>query len=574
MGSALFRKGHVGTSLSVPMAVLVLIAWSPAGADFPIRLDDVTGASGIDFVHTDGGSGRRYIVETVSAGLALFDYDGDGQIDVYLLNGAPLRGTVTTTTPRNGLYRNSGDFRFTDVTEQARVGDPGYGLGVATGDFDNDGDVDLYLNNFGPNVFYRNNGDGTFTDITQATGTGAGDQVGAGAAFLDANGDGNLDLFVSNYLEFSYDAVGPTQWRGVSVYPAPEQFPAVPDIFFRNNGDGTFTDVSQEVGIASEAGRGMGIACVDCDNDGHIDIFINNDSSRDFLFRNDGQGRFEEVGILSGTSFTLEGVAMGSMGVAAGDYDNDGWLDFYVTSYQRQFATLFRNLGDGLFEDVTRISGAGAGTYHHVTWGCEFVDFANDGNRDLFVATGHLMDLVEQFDDTTAYEPTNLLLMNTGQGRFVDVSAQAGTGMRVERSSRGTGFDDLDGDGFVDVVILNSRQQATVLRNRSAANQQGLSGAANRWLQIRLRGITANRDAIGARVRVVAGKLIQIAEVQAGRGYQSSYGTTLSFGLGNADRVDQVEIQWPGGGRDVLHDLPVNQRITVCEGGQVVLAPR
>ena len=338
-------------------------------ADFPIRLDDVTRTTGIDFVHTDGGSGRRYIVETVSAGLALFDYDGDGLIDIYFLNGAPLPGTKFTQPPRNALYRNVGDFRFTDVTEQAGVGDIGYGLGVAVGDFDNDGNQDLYLNNFGPNVFYRNNGDGTFTDVSQLTGTVAGDHVGAGAAFLDADGDGDLDLFVAKYLEFSYDADGPTQWRGVPVYPAPERFPAVPSQFFRNNGDGSFADVSEEVGIVNDVGRGMGIACVDYDNDGDIDVFVNNDSTRNFLFSNDGRGVFHEVGILSGTAFNQQGSAMGSMGVTAADYDNDGWLDFYVTSYQRQFATLYRNLGGGLFQDVTQTSGAGTGTYPVVTWG-------------------------------------------------------------------------------------------------------------------------------------------------------------------------------------------------------------
>ncbi len=302
----------------------------------------------------------------------------------------------------------------------------------------------------------------------------------------------------------------------------------------------------------------MGMACADYDNDGDVDIFVNNDSTRDFLFQNDGHGRFQEVGILSGTSFTSDGSSMGSMGVTAADYDNDGWLDLYVTSYQRQLATLYRNLGGGLFQDVTRTSGAGSGTYPHVTWGADFVDFDNDGDRDLFVALGHLMDLVEKFDDTTAYEVANLLLMNDGRGRFTDVSGEAGDGMRVVRSSRGTGFDDLDGDGDVDVVILNSRRDATILRNESAANH---------WLQVQLHGVRANRDAIGARVRVMVGNRFQIAEVQAGRGYQSSYGSRLYFGLADADQVDRVEIQWPGGGRDVLTDVAADRVITVVQGG-------
>ena len=360
-------------------------------------------------------------METISAGLALFDYDGDGLIDIYFLNGAPLPGTKSTQPPRNALYRNIGDFRFTEVTEQAGVGDVGYGLGVAVGDFDNDGDQDLYLNNFGPNVFYRNNGDGTFTDVSQLTGTAVGDHVGAGAAFLDADGDGDLDLFVANYIKFSYDAVGPIQWHGVPIYPAPELYHAVPDQFFRNNGDGSFADVSEEVGIASEEGYGMGIVCADYDNDGDIDIFVANDVLRDFLFNNDGRGVFQEVGTLSGTAYNQNGNPMGSMGVTAADYDNDGWLDFYVTSYERQFATLYRNLGGGLFQDVTQTTGAGTGTYTKVTWGADLIDFDNDGDRDLFIATGHLMDLVEQYDTSTTYETPNLLLMNDGRGKFSDV---------------------------------------------------------------------------------------------------------------------------------------------------------
>ncbi|UCE48116.1 MAG: VCBS repeat-containing protein, partial [Phycisphaerales bacterium] len=368
-----------------------------------IVLRDVTGKTGITFRHTDGSSGQRYIMETVSAGLALFDYDGDGDIDIYFLNGAPLKGSKFKKPPENALYRNEGKWKFTDVTEQARVGDTGYGLGVAVGDYDNDGDPDIYVNNHGPNVLYRNNGDGTFTDITKQGGVANGSKVGAGACFLDSDKDGDLDLYVSNYLDFSYGKHVPVMQRGFPVYATPRYFLPLPDNLYRNNGDGTFTDISKSSGVGQHAGWGMGIVCADYDGDDDTDILIGNDVAENFLFRNDGTGRFDEVGLQAGVAYDLHGDQQGSMGVDCGDYDNDGLLDFYVTSYELQLATLYRNLGEGMFEDVTMLTGAGAGTLPHVTWGNSFVDFDNDGDRDIFVACGHLQDNVEQYDDTKAY---------------------------------------------------------------------------------------------------------------------------------------------------------------------------
>ncbi len=534
-----------------------------AHARSPILLRDVTRGSGITFRHTDGGCGKRYLVETVSAGLALFDYDGDGDVDIYFLNGAPLRGTKLEVPPRNALYRNDGDFNFSDVTDKAGVGDPGYGLGVAVGDYDNDGDPDIYLNNFGPNVLYRNNGDGTFTDVTTEAGVGNGDQVGAGTCFLDMDGDGDLDLYAANYLVFSYDTHIPATSRGFPVYSNPRLYPRAPANLFRNNGDGTFDEVSAASGVGRHAGWGMGTVCADYDNDGDTDIFVANDVAENFLFRNDGTGKFEEVGLLAGTAYDLDGNAQGSMGVDCGDYDNDGRLDFYLTSYQRQLTALYKNLGDGVFEDVKLLNGAAAGTQPHVTWGTGFVDFDNDGDRDIFVACGHLLDNVDQFDHTTSYHVRNILLVNTAGGKFVDLSAQSGDGMAVKLSSRGAAFDDLDNDGDVDVVVLNSRREPTVLKNDSASG--------NHWIQVRLRATRTNRDGVGARVKVVAGNLTQIDEVHSGRGYQSHYGTRLHFGLGKRDRVDRIEVRWIGGGVDVLPEdgaasLPVDQLVTIREG--------
>ncbi len=548
-------------SLAVGLACVVTNAVPGQGS---IALRDVTQATGIAFQHTDGNSGQHYIMETVSAGLALFDYEGDGDVDVYFLNGAPLLGTKVDVPPQNALYRNDGRFKFTDVTDRAGVGHPGYGLGVAVGDYDNDGDPDIYLNNYGPNVLYRNNGDGSFTDVTKPAGVGNGQHVGAGVSFLDMDKDGDLDLYVANYLKFSYEAHVSRTSHGFAVYGDPTHYPPVPDTLYRNNGDGTFTDVSVESGVAAYAGWGMGIVCGDYDSDGDSDIFIGNDVSENFLFQNDGTGVFEEVGLLTGVAYDLEGVGHGSMGVECGDYDNDGRLDFFVTSYQRQLATLYRNLGNNMFEDVTRVTGAGAGTFPCVTWGTGFVDFDNDGDRDLFIACGHLQDHVDRYDSTTTYRTQNRLQMNTGDGRFVDVSDTCGDGLKVKRSSRGAGFDDLDNDGDTDVVILNSRSEPTILRNDSPGNHH--------WIQICLRGKKSNRDGVGARVKIEAGKLALWDEVHSGRSYQSHYGTRLHFGLGHHTKIDRIEVRWMGGGTDVHSDIAADQFLTLQEGSSRVAA--
>jgi hypothetical protein len=544
-----------------------------------IILTDVTAETGITFVHTDGGSGQHYIMETVSAGLALFDYDNDGDIDIYFLNGAPLKGTVSKLPPKNALYRNEGNWRFTDVTEEAGVGDTGYGLGVAVADYDNDGDQDIFLNNYGANVLYRNNGNGTFTDVTKQAGVEGDFQVGAGACFLDMDKDGDLDLYVLRYLDFSYEKHVIATTMGIPVYANPRFYPPLPSLCYRNNGNGTFTDVSSQSNIGRHAGYGMGMVCADYDNDGDTDILVANDVMENFLFKNDGTGRFEEVGVETGFAYDGNGDEQGSMGVDCGDYDNDGWLDFYVTSYQNQLATLYRNLEGVAFQDVSLATGAGAGTLQHVTWGNSFVDFDNDGDRDIFVACGHLQDNVEKYDDTTSYYAENILLMNTGNGKFVDVSKTSGSGMKVKLSSRGAGFDDLDNDGDVDVVILNSRREPTILRNDSPSK--------GHWLQVQLKGVKTNRDGVGARVKVTAGELVLIDEVHSGRGYQSHYGTRLYFGLGYRTKVDRVEVRWIGGGQgealhrikpafggvDVFENIAADRLITLIEGGSKKKVP-
>ena len=523
-----------------------------------IRLVDVTRQTGIPFRHTDGGSGNRYIVESVVAGLASFDYDGDGWIDIYLLNGAPLRGTVVDTPPRNALYRNNGDWTFTDVTESAGVGDLGYGLGVTVGDFDNDGDPDLYLNNFGPNVLYQNNGDGTYRDVTDRAGVVCGNKVGAGACFFDMEGDGDLDLYSANYVDFNYDnhivrMIGPHQF-----HPGPRDYHGVPDDLLRNNGDGTFSNVSAASGIRSVAGTGMGMVCLDYDGDGDTDVFVGNDAAPNFLFQNDGSGRFTEVGLVAGIAYDLLGNENSSMGVDCGDYDNDGHLDLFMTDYSDESPVLYRNLGRGFFEDATNIARAGSSAFPHVNWGNGLVDFDHDGDRDLFIACGHFMDNIRFIDDRTACDVRNILLMNKDDGKFVDVSDRCGNGLKLVESSRGAGFDDLDNDGDLDVVVLNANAKPAILRNDSPGDHH--------WLQVRLRGSQANRDGVGARVRVVAGDLVQVAEAHSGRGYQSHFGTRLHFGLGTHSRVDRIEVQWSGGGVESFSGLVADRLVVLTEG--------
>ncbi|MHC4519059.1 MAG: CRTAC1 family protein [Planctomycetota bacterium] len=554
----LFKLRHSLAGSIVIFVTLLLVPPGHADSQSAILLKDVTRETGITFRHTDGSSGRYYIVECMSAGLALFDYDNDGDVDIYFLNGGALRGTTFDTPPRNALYRNDGSWRFTNVTTESGLGDPGHGLGVAVGDYDNDGHRDVYVTNFGPNVLFRNNGDGTFTDVTTEAGVRNGHKVGAGPNFLDMDNDGDLDLFVSSYGNFTYENHDVRTMKGHPVYAGPKSYQPTPDALYRNNGDGTFTNVSDESGISGASGTGMGTVCLDYDEDGDTDIFVGNDLMPNFLWQNDGTGRFEEVGLPAGVACNLDGDDMGTMGAGCGDYDNDGLLDLYVTAYQDQTPSLYRNSIERVFDDVTFLTGTGIGTTHTVHWGTDFVDFDNDGDRDLFVAMGHLQDNVELWDKRGSYLTANLLFMRTADDKFVNVSDSGGDGMKVKLSSRGVGLDDLDNDGDMDVVVLNSRRAPTILRNDSP--NQG------HWLQISLRGTRTNRDGVGARVKVVAGDLTLIDEVHSGRGYQSHYGTRLHFGLGSRQRVERVETRWIGGGIDVFEGLKVDQQHILIEG--------
>src|SRR5262245_52212133 len=532
---------------------------------------EVAAEVGLKFSHFNGATGEFYMPEIMGAGVALFDYDGDGDLDVYLVQGTLLDPAKKMSeakfpppspwAPGDRLFRNelipTGKLRFKDVTAQAGVGHVGDGMGAAVGDYDNDGDQDLYVTNFGPNVLYRNNGNRTFTDVTSEAGVANGNKVGAGASFFDMDGDGDLDLFVGNYVNFTYENHVPIVIRGRKYQAGPQYYQPIAATLYRNNGNGTFTDVSQSSGIAAIAGPAMATLAFDYDDDGDTDVFVCNDGQPNFLWQNDGLGNFKEVGLLAGVAYDFYGKAHSNMGVDCGDYDGDGRLDLFTTGYQAELPILFRNLGGAMFEDATSPARIAGELYAHVEWGTGLVDFDNDGDRDLFVACGHF-DRIEEIDDRTSLKVPNFLLMNTGNGRFKDVSKQAGSGLAPVESSRGAAFDDLDNDGDIDVVLLNSNAQPTIMRNESKT--------ANRWTELRLQGTKHNADGVGARIRVFAGGKVQAAEAIAGRGYQSHFGTRLHFGLGAAERVERIEVRWPGGAVETISGAEAGHLLVLKEG--------
>lgn len=543
---------------------LLLTAFCLAAA--PVHFRDVTATTGIHFVHTDGSSGRRYIVETVTCGLGLIDYDGDGFLDILFLNGGLLPGTpASERPPTNALYRNNGDGTFADVTAHSGIGIPGYAMGCAVADYDNDGREDVFITNYGAHRLLHNNGEGTFTDVTATAGlSGASfgpDCVGAGCAFLDFDRDGNVDLFVGNYLQFEVATAQPCPRLNVPAYCRPRSYLPVVSRLFHNKGNGRFADVTDASGIGRFQGYAMGVVCSDFDGDGWPDIYVGNDEMQNFLLRNKHDGTFEEIGTLAGVAYDQYGDPQGTMGANAGDYDGDGRPDLIVTDYQNQVNTLYRNLGvlHGTlqFEDVTVRTGAGTGSRPLVTWGCGFVDFDNDGVPELFTAAGHLQDTVEQYDRNSTYRQRSLLLQQRG-GRFVDVTAESGAALAQPRVSRGAVFGDLNNDGRPDIVLLNARSQPTVLLNDTATK--------NHRTLLKLVGTRSNRSAVGAVARVTAGGHTWVDEVRAGRGYQSADDLRLHFGLGTNTVIDRLEIRWPNGQAEVCTNLPTDRVLRMVEG--------
>ena len=513
---------------------------------------DATAELGIDFVHHNGLSPERRLPETYGAGGALLDYDGDGDLDIYLVDGGDLiRGRGTSI---NRLYRNDGAV-FTDVTAVAGVPGGGFGMGAVAADYDNDGDVDLYLTNWGEDILYRNEGDGSFSDVTRRAGID-NPQWGSSAAFLDYDNDGWLDLIVANYVDFTVEN---HPWCGHPVlklrfYCDPKEHEPLRDILYRNEGDGSFSDVSEEAGITF-AGNGLGAHCWDYDGDGDMDIYVANDMNPNFFYENQGTGRFEEIGLLSGAALSADGLPMAGMGVDSGDYDNDGDLDLFVTNYQLENNTLYRN--DGMvFTEVSFSSGIGEISLNYLGFGTGFFDYDNDGWQDLFITNGHVHDNIEKFDAIVTYAQKPQLFRNE-RGRYVDRSWEMGQPFEEGYVGRGAMFGDLDGDGDLDIVETGSGYPAKVLRNDG--------GNAKHWLQVELEGRVSNRDGIGAKVYVEVAGQRSFREVKAGVGYQSSSQTAPFFGLGEAERADRVEVVWPSGIRQVVDGVAADQILELVE---------
>ncbi|HID11639.1 MAG TPA: CRTAC1 family protein [Candidatus Latescibacteria bacterium] len=504
-----------------------------------------------------------YIVEAKGGGAAVFlDYDNDGWMDIYIVNGSKLEGFPPGREPRNVLYRNNGDGTFTDVTEEAGVGDTRWGMGCTAVDYDNDGDTDIYVANFGPNVLYRNNGDGTFTDVTEEAGVGD-PKWSTGTAWGDYDGDGDLDLYVANYVDFDVDHLEKYRsrniWHGIEVMAGPRGLEGAEDVFYRNNGDGTFTEVTAEAGLVDRLkGYGFTVLFADYDNDGDLDIYVANDSVPNYLYRNNGDGTFTEVGLETGVAYSEDGREQAGMGAVFGDYDNDGWLDIFVTNFSDDNNTLYRNEGDGFFTDVTFQTGLGGPSLPFVSWGTEFLDYDNDGWKDIFVATGHVYPQVDLYDFGTTYKERNLLFHNNGDGAFTEVTGQAGPGMQVEKVSRGAAFGDYDNDGDIDVLVLNMGDMPTLLRNEG--------GNRNHWIKFRTVGTRSNRDGIGARIWVTAGGLTQMREVYMGSSFLCGNDIRVHFGLGRNTKVDLVRVRWPSGLVEEFRGLKANKLYILKEG--------
>jgi enediyne biosynthesis protein E4 len=514
--------------------------------------------SGIQWVHTAGKSAMKYLPETSGAGCAFFDFDNDGWMDIYLVNSGKSDFYKPEKPIRNALYRNNRDGSFEDVTEEAGVSGGGYGMGVAAGDYNGDGNTDLYVTQYGQNILYRNNGDGTFTDVTEKAGVAA-EGWSSSAVWFDYDNDGKLDLFVCQFAEFDPSTGCGVERDGTRHYCIPRIFKPRPSWLFHNNGDGTFTDVSKESGIAEHPGKGWGVVATDINNDGRMDLFVANDTVANFLFQNAGDGKFKEIGLAADVAYSSEGRARSGMGVDSADYDEDGWMDLFVANIDHEIFSLYRNKHDGTFDDVAVPAGIGMSTRWMSGWGLKFFDYDNDGDLDLFLSNGFPDDLVEEFSKQVTYREPLLLFHREGSG-FRDVSAQAGPVFAKSFSARGLAIGDFDNDGAVDVLISNNDGAPVLLRNN--AGRQG------HWLGVRLIGSKSNRDAVGARVTYQAGGLKRSRTKVGGGSFLSSHDPRLVLGIGARKKIDWIEVRWPLPSAAVqrVSNLPLNRYITIEEG--------
>jgi len=532
------------------------------------QLEDVTEKAGIQFRHSYSPE-KKYIPESMSGGVILIDYDRDGWLDIYFTNAPTVEMALKHEKARGALYHNNRDGTFTDVTSKAGVESPCFANGGAVGDYNNDGWPDLYITCLGANVLYRNNGDGTFSDVTAKAGVGD-DRNSTGAAFGDYDNDGLVDLIVTNYVDFQLQSLPGfgklpiCTFRGMDVQCGPRGLKGAGDVLYHNNGDGTFTDVSKKAGVDDPNGYfGLGVTWVDFNNTGRSDIFIANDATPNYLYKNDGQGKFTEIGLESGTSVSQDGTEQACMGVAVGDYLHNGLPSLYITNFENEYDILYRNNGDWQFDDVAYKAGVGLPSMPFVKWGDAFLDLDNDGWLDLIAVTGHVYPQVATLPSGAGYKQPGLLHLNQGDGTFCDASQQAGSAITQHRVSRGLAVGDLFNDGQVDVVIEDIDGAPLVLRN------PGVQG--RHWISFELAGTKSNRLALGARVKIIAGGVTQTEQVRSGGSYLSQSDLRLHFGLGSATKVE-AEVRWPSGAIEVIKDLPVDHFYSVLEQKGVVPA--
>ncbi|NSW94335.1 MAG: CRTAC1 family protein [Bacteroidales bacterium] len=504
-------------------------------------------AIGLRFIHSIGDKNLNNIVESSAGGVAFLDYNQDGYIDIYFTSGTWIEefseGQKPDKMPGNCLYRNMKDGTFEDVTEKAGVGGPWYTMGVTAGDFNNDGFPDLFVSNYGPNVLLKNNGNGTFTDVTKKAGVSGGKEFSVGAVWLDYDLDGLLDLYVGNYLTFDPEY---KYFYAPDGFPGPMAYDAQKDVLYHNNGDGTFEDVTDKMGIKDIDGRAMGVGAADYDEDGYVDIYVANDHTLNYLFHNDAGKGFTDRGTMTGTAFSQAGEATVSMSVDFADYNNDGLLDMFVSD--DTYCSLYRNEGNGIYTDKAYASGLSTVCAQFVGWSSTFFDYDNDGDVDIFKTNGELKHL---------YGHEDQLLENIGGEKFKEVSLERGEYFKKEYVGRGTCVGDYDNDGDLDVVITNLNDQCRFLRNNK--------GNANNWIMLSLEGTISNRDAIGARIRIKADGKEQIAQKKSTTGYLSQNDPRIHFGLGRSEKIEMIEIKWPSGKVQILENIPVNQILKIKE---------
>ena len=547
----------------------------PTGGATPAQKDgglpqlvDITNSTGIKFEHLSSPE-QKYIVESMSGGVALIDYDRDGWPDIYFTNAQSVEMALAGKKARSALYHNNHDGTFTDVTDKAGVGDPCWAMGAAVGDYNNDGWPDLLVTCFGSVVLYRNNGDGTFTDVTKQAGLSSDSGWATGASFGDYDGDGFDDLFVSHYVDFHLDNLptfgsSPTcKYRGIEVQCGPRGLKGSPSNLYHNNGDGTFRDVSKKAGIRdSPDSFGLTAVWAHFDDDGRLDLFLANDAGRNYLFQNDGSGRFSEVGFSAGVAVSQDGADQANMGVAIGDYQHTGNSSIVVTHFSDEYAALFRNDGKMNFTDASFTSGIAPSTSPYVGWGDAFIDLANDGWLDLFQVNGHVYPQVDTAEAGPKYREPALLFSNQRNSTFKDVSKLAGPALQTPRVSRGVAIGDLFNDGRIDIVIENLQGRPTILRSEG--------GPSNHWISLQLEGTKSNRLALNARVRATAGDTVQTGEILSGGSYLSQNDLRIHFGLGSRERVEKVEVLWPEGKSEALNNLAADRFYYVKEGEGLV----